>query len=395
MSAGRTILHVDMDAFFAAIEQLDHPELRGKPVVVGSPPNRRGVVATCSYEARKYGIRSAMPSRTAYGRCPHAIFVPVRGARYREVSGQVMAVFHEFTPWVEKVSIDEAFLDVSGVLARWPDAVALARALKKRLREQVYLTGSVGVAPNKFLAKIASDMDKPDGLTVTPFDPESIRDFLAPLPVGRLWGVGKSTEDRLKTYGIHTVAQLQERPVAQLIRVLGENHGRHLQRLAFGIDDRPLEMETEEKSVSHEETFAHDVVDGALLRRTLIELAERVGTRLRRLERKCRTVFIKIRFGDFSTITRQKSWEVPTSAERALVKAALDLWERESVRRPVRLIGMGVSNLTGTDAEPEQPELFDLTETVEDEADGRLDEAVDELRRKFGPNIIRRGISNA
>ncbi len=392
MTPQRTILHVDMDAFFAAIEQLDHPELRGKPVVVGSPPNRRGVVSTCSYEARKYGIHSAMPSRTAYGRCPHAIFVPVRGERYRQVSRQVMEVFHSFTPLVEQVSIDEAFLDVTSVLKRWADAVVLARELKTRIREKTGLTGSVGIAPNKFLAKLASDMDKPDGLTVTPFEPGAIREFLAPLPVARLWGVGRSTAAKLKTYGIQTVHHLQERPLDQLIRLLGENHGRHLHRLAFGLDDRPIETEQEEKSISHEETFVKDVVDGGVLRKTLIDLAERVGTRLRKLNRKCRTAFIKVRFEDFTTITRQRSRDTPTSAERTLVKMALDIWQGENVWRPVRLIGFGVSNLTDVDAPGEQPELFDdIGEAENDEAQERLDAAVDELRGKFGRDIIRRG----
>ncbi len=393
MNRDNIILHVDMDAFFAAIEQRDHPELRGKPVVVGSPPNRRGVVSTCSYEARRYGIHSAMPSRTAYGRCPHAVFMPVRGQHYRDVSRQIMKIFQQFTPVIEKVSIDEAFLDATSVVKRWRDAHELALALKQKILDETQLTCSVGIAPNKFLAKLASDMNKPDGLTITPFTNREIEKFLAPLPVERIWGVGATTANKLKNYGIHTIADLQACTVEQLVRLLGKRGGEHLHKLAFGVDDRKVETENEEKSVSHEETFARDVLDQTLLRQTLIELAERVGVRLRSLDKKCRTAFIKVRFADFTTITRQLSWELPTNSERSLVTSAMKLWKRENIEKPVRLLGFGVANLTAPKDVGAQPELFDL-ENQKTKDEQRLDRAIDSLRKQFGHGIITHAVTD-
>jgi len=392
----RWILHADMDAFFASVEQLDYPQLRGRPVVVGSAPDRRGVIAAASYEARQYGIHSAMPSRTAYRLCPQAVFMPVRGERYREVSHQIMGVFHAFTPLVEPLSVDEAFLDVTGRVARGLEPVALARQLKERVRAETGLTVSVGVAPNKFLAKLASDMDKPDGLTVEPREDEAIKLFVAPLPDGRIWGVGKVTGERLNRFGMHTISDIQQAPLSTLGSIIGPGAATHLKRLADGLDDRPVVTDHEEKSISNETTFDEDVADQDVLRQTLINLTEKVSCRLRRTGRKAATVVVKIRFSDFKTITRQMPLRPHTDSERVLLRTVRELYERENVRRPVRLIGVGVSNLTepGGAAPSHQPMLFDdWDDTVAEDIqrDASLDAAVDRLREQYGPGIFKRG----
>jgi len=388
------ILHVDMDAFYAAVEVLDRPELRGLPLVVGAPPDRRGVVSTASYEARRFGVHSAMPSRTAYKLCPQAVFVPPRMERYEEVSKQVMDILHEFTPLVEQVSVDEAFLDVRGALHFWPDAVALARAMKERIQARVRLTASVGVAPNKYLAKVASDMHKPDGLTVVPLDPEGIRAFLAPLPVSKIWGVGKVTEQHLHQYGLRTIGQIQALTPVRLRTMLGPSLAEHVWQLAQGQDDREVVTEWEEKSISNELTFDEDCAAMDVVRQNLLELAENVGARLRQSGKLARTAQIKVRFADFRTITRQCSMRTATATDRVLLRHALELFEREKIGEPVRLIGFGVSNLaprTGTsDAAQEDlfPELPADSVSPRDEA---LDRAVDSLREAFGPDALRRG----
>ncbi len=395
VSAPGTILHVDMDAFFAAVEQRDHPEWRGKPVVVGSPPDKRGVVATCSYEARRYGIHSAMPSRTAYRLCPHAIFVPVRGQCYSDVSDQLMEIFHSFTPWVEQVSIDEAFLEVAGALKLYPDPVAVARALKQRIREQLRLTASVGVASNKFLAKLASDMNKPDGLTVVPTAPEAVLAFLAPLPIRRIWGVGAKTAEQLNKLGIHTIGDLQKFDLTTLVRFVGQSLAMHLYRLARGIDDRTIVTDREEKSISNEETFEHDLRDREQVRTTLIMLTEKVGRRLRKAGKMACTGQLKLRYEDFTTITRQQPFSRPTCSDAILLKTALELFERAANERPVRLVGFGVTNLgTPEEFEDRQLKLFpdENDGPLSTERQAALDQALDELRDKFGKNIIRRGL---
>lgn len=386
------ILHLDMDAFFAAIEQRDHPELRGKPVVVGAPPHQRGVVSTCSYEARRYGIRSAMPSRTAYGRCPHAVFLPVRMAAYTEASRRVMQILRGVTPLVEQVSIDEAFLDITPALRSFRDAVEVAGHLKQAIRHDLRLTASVGVAPNKFLAKLASDLEKPDGLTVTPADEPGIRDFLAPLPVSKIWGVGDAAEAQLKRFGIRTIGDLQRRDRDALCRMFGDRMGGHLDCLARGWDTRPIVTEREEKSISNEHTFSEDVTDQAILHETLVRLTEKVGRRLRAAEKEARTGFIKVRFEDFTTLTRQVSFAAPSAQDDVLLRAARELYGRLRVRRPVRLIGVGVSNLSDAHEVPRQLELFADSEHDRDKRSKALDSALDELRTKYGETIIRRGI---
>ncbi len=398
--AKRPILHVDMDAFFAAIEQRDHPEWRGLPVVVGAPPDRRGVVSTASYEARRFGVHSAMPSRTAARLCPNAVFVPVDMARYRAVSARLMEILHSYTPQVEPASIDEAFLDVRGAYPHWPDPVVLARALKERIRDELGLTASVGVAPNKFLAKLASDLNKPDGLTATPWEPEAVRSFLAPLPVTRLWGVGPVTAGRLARLGIRRIGDLQRLDPRALSRRLGPAAARQLLALAAGEDPRTVAPERVEKSISHEITFEQDCTDPAVVRRRLIELAENVGARLRRAGKSARTGQLKLRYGDFHTITRRRTFPKPAAADRFLIRCALELLAREDLSRPVRLVGFGVLNLVpepGMEtAGPFQPELFEEGPRSGEHgaagaADARLDQAVDRLRRQYGRNILRRG----
>ena len=393
MSLLLTILHVDMDAFYAAIEARDHPEWRGLPLVVGSPPDQRGVVATCSYEARRYGIHSAMPSRTAGKLCPQAVFVSPRMERYAEISAQIMTIFEEFTPLVEPLSLDEAFLDVSGVLRIWDDAVTIAREVKERIKTRTGLTASVGIAPNKFLAKMASDMNKPDGLTVVPVIEPEIMAFLAPLLVTKMWGIGKVTGARLAKENIRMIGQLQALDLGALEHLFGKAGAVDMADLARGRDSRPVITHWEEKSVSNEHTFAEDESDIEQVRQHLLELAEEVGGRLRKSGKLARTAQIKLRFGDFSTITRQMSFPAARNSDRELIACALALFERECVKRAIRLVGFGVSNLVTPDqAAPAQQELF--AESSGRGPDGRnrkIDQAVDALRHSFGSDAIKRG----
>jgi len=393
MSLILKILHVDMDAFYAAIEVLDHPEWRGLPLVVGSAPDRRGVVSTCSYEARKYGIHSAMPSRTAGRLCPHAVFVSPRMERYADMSARIMAIMEEFTPLVEPLSLDEAFLDVGGSLQALGDAISIASALKKRIREKTGLTASVGVAPNKFLAKMASDLNKPDGLTVVPATESGIAAFLAPLPVTKMWGIGQVTGRRLAREGIRAIGQLQQLDLAALERIFGKSGAAAMADLVRGRDDRPVVTSWEEKSISNEHTFDRDEPDQGRVRQRLLELVEEVGGRLRASGKLAATARIKLRFGDFSTITRQATFPAPLDSDRELIAGAMALFEREKVRRPIRLVGFGVSNLSGPGrAAPVQAELFAGTSArVQDGRNRKLDLAVDKLRRSLGSGAIRRG----
>lgn len=383
-----------MDAFYAAIEQRDNPALRGLPVVVGSPPDKRGVVCTCSYEARRYGVRSAMPSRTAYARCPEAAFIRPRMDHYSAVSRQLMDIFREVTPNVEKLSIDEAFLDVSDRVK--PDTVIErpAQWLKDRIQKKLGLTASIGVAPNKFLAKLASDLEKPDGLTVTPWEPDEITAFLAPFPVTKIWGVGKVTARRLKEANLSTISDVQHMGKTYLHQLFSKTFADHLWNLAHGIDHRQVETEHEEKSISNEETFAMDCADPREVRDILMFLARKVGSRLRESEKTAGTVQIKVRFSDFRTITRQRSFDIPISQDAELVKVGGDLFDALRIDEPVRLIGFGTSGLIDADDKPRQPELFSpsSTRTPPRPPPDPLKEAIDELRDKFGQGIISKGI---
>lgn len=381
-----------MDAFFAAVEQHDRPELRGLPVIVGSPPDARGVVSTCSYEARRFGVRSAMPSRTAAKLCPQGVFLPVRGARYREVSEQIFEVFRRFTPEVEPLSVDEAFLDLTHALRRFAgDGAAAARALKDAVREATGLTVSVGVAHNKFLAKLASDMDKPDGLTVVPRLPAEVLAFLAPLPVRRIWGVGEKSAGRLQARGIHTIGDLQQASRDRLLQQFGDHLADRLWRLCRGQDGRPVESAAAEKSISHEHTFDTDCLEWELVEQTLIRLIAKVGLRLRRQGSAPDTAFVKIRWSDFETRTHQCKLDRPATGERALLEIGLRLLRHLRQSRPVRLVGFGV-RLTGAEtAPPHHPDLFAGVAPPDDSRDRQLDDSVDAIRSRFGSDAIRRG----
>lgn len=378
----RAILHVDMDAFYASIEQRDDPKLRGKPVIVGAGPHERGVVSAASYEARKFGVRSAMPSRTAYRLCPQGVFVHPDFKKYREASHQIREIFLRHTPLVQPISIDEAFLDVTGAVKSLTDAVGIARAIKAEIKAATRLTGSVGVAPNKFLAKLASDLNKPDGLTL--ITEEDKVATLAPLPVSKIWGVGKVTEQRLHECGIRTIGDLQRYPATALQQRFG-NMAEHLRSLAMGEDDREVETDDEAKSISSEHTFDVDTADIELVKRTLLEQAEEVGWRLRRENLAARTVQLKLRYEDFTTITRRHTLDNPTQDELTLYQVAEKLMLAEKIQGHwIRLIGVGGSNLS----RPEfQMDLFDKTP----EKRARVAKVLDEVRAKLGPNAVKRG----
>jgi len=333
----RAIVHVDMDAFFAAVEQRDHPELAGRPVVIGGDPRSRGVVSTASYEARKFGIHSAMPVREAQRRCPDAVFLPANHARYRAVSRQIRDIMAAFSSIIEPLSIDEAFLDVSG-----RDPVAVARAIKQRIRRETGLTASVGVSYNKFLAKLASDMDKPDGLTV--ISPDRARRLLPTLPVQRLWGVGPRTRESLEALQIETIGDLLAADPAGLRPIFGRRLPQMLD-MARGIDHRPVETSREVHSISEETTFPYDVSDPRLLWRHLKTFARNLETALRRQGLRGRTVVVKVRYSDFQTITRSSTSPLATDGARQIAARAANLLARIDLSRRIRLIGLGVAGL--------------------------------------------------
>jgi DNA polymerase-4 len=388
----KTFLHVDMDAFFASVEQRDHPELRGKPVVVGAPPNQRGVVAAASYEARQYGIHSAMPSRTAQQKCPHAIFVQHRMGRYKEASRQIMRIFESYTPLVQPLSIDEAFLDVTGAQRLFGTGEKMAEKIRRDIREQTRLTASVGVAPNMFLAKLASDMNKPDGLTVVPFEPKAIEAFLAPLPIGRMWGVGKVTQKKLLSLGLTTIGKLQQCDFKILERAVGTRSAQVFSCLARGIDNRDIALDSEEKSISNEITFKEDATDREQIEAVYKKLIDKVGNRLRKAGYFAGTAHLKIRWSDFSTITRQTRFPIPSADDISLREAGMALLHENLNHRPVRLIGFGVSGLRETDEPPSlQLSLFETPDTTQHEKRTRLSRAADNIKQKYGNRSLRRG----
>ncbi len=377
-----------MDAFFAAVEQNDNPELKGKPVVVGAPPNQRGVVSAASYEARKFGIHSAMPSREAGRRCPHAVFLPVNGRRYREVSDKIFEIFGRFTPLVEPLSIDEAFLDVTGARKLFGDGRRIAALIKKTIREETGLAASVGVAVNKFLAKLASDLDKPDGLVVTPGRREEIKKFLAPLSVGRIWGVGKVTGRLLKEGGIQTIADVQNMPENQMADIAGPSLAKHIKLLADGIDEREMELDREEQSISREHTFVEDCSEFDRIESELMELAGDVARQLREAEKYAAVAHLKLRWKDFRTITRQKAFARPACDDHTLKEMASTLLRNQTIDAPVRLIGFGVSKLNHLSERPLQLELFSENSADIQAKRENLSHAIDEIRRKFGETSI-------
>ncbi|MBR2919805.1 MAG: DNA polymerase IV [Kiritimatiellae bacterium] len=392
----KTILHVDMDAFFASVELLVHPEWRGRPLVVGSGPHERGVVSTCSYEARKYGIHSAMPSRRAYQLCPHAIFTPPNGELYAEVSRKAFEVFESFTPYVEGVSIDEAFLDITGSIHLYGSARELGEELRRKIKRVCGVTCSVGIAPNRLLAKIGSEENKPDGLTLMPFEPEEIAGFLKYKPISVLWGVGRKTVEILKPYGITVCGDIQTLPVERLAAILSSKSAANaLKNFALGVSDDNVYWEpSSEKSVSNEHTFGEDEPNRDVVRSKLIELAESVGRRFRREKRWAKTAKIKLRNAAFETVSKQMPFESPARDDISFREKAIALFdalwpENEPQRygtKAARLVGFGVTNIQDAPDAEMQPDLFESTDSDKLKKRERLSAALDKLHDR-GLNI--------
>jgi DNA polymerase IV len=376
----RAILHVDMDAFFASVEVLDNPALRGKPVIVGGSVEGRGVVSAASYEARKFGVHSAMSAARARQKCPDGVFLPVRMQRYAAVSAQIFEIFEGFTDLVEGLSIDEAFLDVTGSQRLFGPAEQIAGQIKQRVREELGLICSVGLATNKFLAKVASDLEKPDGLVVVRPGEEAA--FMAPLPVRRIWGIGKVSGQRLANMGIEKVTDLLKYPVAALESALGSG-AEHLLQLARGIDDRAITTGRGQKSIGAETTFAQDIAAADELRRVLDGLVERVAGELRAAGLLARTVNIKARYPDFTTVTRARTLSGGIASTRQIRDTARELLETRLMRagRPLRLLGVSLSNLEKERESLQQTELF---ADVGDARREQLERAIDGIKHDFG-----------
>ncbi len=382
--ATRQILHADMDAFYASIEQRDRPELRGKPVIVGGE-GRRGVVATASYEARKFGVRSAMPGSRARALCPAGIFVAPRMEVYAAVSDQVLGILQRYTPLIEPLSLDEAFLDVTGTEALFGDGRAIAGRIRADVRKETGLTVSVGVATSKYVAKVASDLRKPDGLVVVPAGGE--RAFLAPLPVGRLWGAGPVTQERLKASGVATIGDVARLSREALAALVGEAAAEHYHALSSGLDPREVEPDREAKSISHETTFPEDVASDERCGRVLLELSEAVGRRLRRHGIRGDVVRLKLRYPPFETHTRQRKLGAPTDDDMEIYRTARELLRgTRPSGRPVRLLGVGVAGIT-EGPRARQGLLFDEPE----EKSRSLLRAMDAIRDRFGDDAIGHG----
>ncbi len=381
-----------MDAFYASVEVRDDPALAGKPLVVGGSPQGRGVVAAASYEARRFGVHSAMPMASALRRCPQLIVLPVRMARYAQISQQIRAIFERYTPIIEPLSLDEAFLDVAASERLFGPAEAIAARIKAEIRAELELVASVGVAPNKFLAKLASDLGKPDGFLR--IDPNGVQAFLDPLPVTRLWGVGKAAAATFERLGVATVAQARALGPEVLSHYFGK-HGRDLWELAHGRDERPVVSDAEAKSISHETTFDTDIRDPEVLRAILLQLTEQVAWRLRRHGLRGRTVHLKARLADFTTLTRSQTLAAPTDVTQELWQTVRRLFdERLPAGKPaLRLIGMGVSGF-GDDRPPAQADLF--AQASYEPAPGgtrerALDRVADSINERFGPATLKRG----
>ena len=378
----KTIIHLDMDAFYPSVEILDNPELRGKPVIVGGG-SKRGVVSSASYEARKYGVHSAQPIAQALKLCPHGIFLPVRMSRYKELSDKIFEIFHRFSPLVEPLSIDEAFLDITGTERLLGNPVAVAKKLKKIILDETGLTVSAGVAPSKFIAKIASDMDKPDGLTVVSAD--EIQAFLDPLPVSKMWGAGKVTIEKLSRYNIKTFYDLRKFPVEILERSFGKN-GLRMQLLSKGIDDRSVEVEHETKSIGHEETFQEDITDLEVSERHLLDLAMKTAERMRHGHFKGRTVTLKARYNDFTRVTRSLTLDEHTDDGMLIYSTVRMLLKKtETGKRPVRLLGVSMSGLA-MDGLSGQTSF--LSKDEKKEKSEKLNKAIDSLHDRFGKKSV-------
>jgi DNA polymerase-4 len=374
-----------MDAFYASIEQLDNPALKGKPVIVGGSLKERGVVSAASYEARKFGVHSAMPMVQAVRLCPQGIFVPGRMERYVEISRKIQSIFLNYTPDVEPLSLDEAFLDVSGCISLFGSAEAIGHRIKAEIKDQLGLTASVGIAPNKFLAKLASDLKKPDGFVV--ITDQNRQQILDPLPVSKIWGIGKVTSEALKQAGISTIHQLRTTPESILKSIFG-NQVFDIIQLAQGIDDRKVEPVSQSKSISSEKTFGTDVLDKDVLLGVLLGQVEEVSQRLRAEGLEAKTITLKIRYGDFKTITRSHTLDQPTNTTLLLWQEAERLfnqWHRKSAA-PLRLLGFGASGLS-----PKGTGQQLLFSDPEEEKHKKIDSAFDTIRKKYGDNSMKRG----
>jgi len=385
LMADRTIFHVDMDAFYASVEVRERPELRGRPVIVGGT-HQRGVVSTASYEARKFGVHSAMPMARAIRICPQAVVLPVRMHVYAQVSEQIMQILGAFSPLVEPLSLDEAFLDMTGTEGLHGSALQAARAIKTRIREVTRLTASVGVACNKFLAKLASDLDKPDGLTVVPRGREI--EFIAPLPVRRLWGVGPRTASHLEASGLLTIGDIACADPTQLARRLGPSLARHILALAHARDDRPVVPWHDARSIGSEETFERDIRGKDRVLPVLRRHSDRVARRLRARRLVAGAVRVKVRYSrTFRLATREGPLPQPSDDSETLMRAAVPLLDRFDWREPIRLVGLAAADLRDQ-ASPMQPDMFDHARARKQ---SMLEHTLDALRERFGDSIIRKG----
>lgn len=376
----RWIMHVDMDAFFAAVEIHDNPELKGKPVIIGGN-SERGVVATCSYEARKFGIHSAMSSMLAHKLCPEAIYVRPRMARYKEVSEKIMAIFDEFSPCVEQLSIDEAFLDLTGMEQIASDVVVFGENIKKRIKEETGLIASVGIAPNKFIAKMASDLEKPNGLVVIRH--EEVESKIAGFSIKRIFGLGPKSADILMKMGIRSIGQLRKLGQNDLKKIFGKNAYR-MAELAYGIDDRAVENSRERKSIGKETTFEKDLFKERERNAVLLDLSEQVGWRMRKKGVTAYTITLKVKYSNFKTITRSHTVETPINLDEDLYSEIMQIASKVNWREPVRLLGVSVSKfLVG--------EMPTLAFFEEDESKKQRNAVMDKLKERFGESIIKRG----
>jgi DNA polymerase-4 len=382
------ILHIDMDAFYASVEQLDNPWLKGKCVIVGGTSNR-GVVSAASYEARKYGVRSAMPIFQARQKCPQGIFIPPRMNRYKEVSDKIMAILREFSLQVEVVSIDEAYLDISDNKRLHGNPEEVAVAIKKNIRDSIQLTCSIGVAPSKFLAKIASDLNKPDGLTI--IRPEEVHHFIDTLPIQKVPGVGRKTFQQLELMGIKALGDVKKFPQKMLLDRLGK-FGKRLMDLSSGLDHSAVTPYSSHKSVSSERTLSEDTRDKKLLNKYLLKQSEEVARQLRKAEVKAKTIILKLKHADFKSVTRSKTTAVPTQSSKTIYKYAAKLLEDYSLPQKIRLIGVGVSGFKPASI-PVQLELFGRVQKRNDNWE-KVDRTLENITKKFGRDAIKRATLN-
>lgn len=375
----RWVMHVDMDAFYASVEQLDNPKLKNLPLIVGGD-HERSVVSTCSYEARKFGVHSAMSIAMAKKLCPQAIIVPVRMQRYKEKSREIMQIFHELSPLVEQLSIDEAFLDMSGMEGLYSNIREAGVLIKRRIKNETGLTASVGLAPNKFLAKMASDLEKPDGLTI--IEHAKVQSFIAPLPVGKIFGVGKTAQQQLLQYGITSIGQLRSLDFKLLQKVFGKN-AYTIKQLAEGIDNRPVVPVREAQSIGREVTFEQDIHDLESCKEEILWLCGQVGYRLRKHGYSGRTVTVKVKYADFSLKTHSYTSDIDIFCDEDIIKISLSLLAKVSLHKGIRLLGVTVGNLN----QGASPSLG----FAEEEKLRKRNDAIDKLKARFGENIIHRG----